>query len=106
MQQEPADRNAGDDSQPQTVEQKTSVLPTQQSTRSHATQSEPSGDTGSVRKELHWLERLNIFGQLSLALVGIVAAIIYGFQLKTMNGQLNEMRGSSAQTDHLLSLYR
>jgi hypothetical protein len=44
-----------------------------------------------TKKELHWLEKLNFGGQLSLVIVGIIAACIYGCQLKTMKSQLTEM---------------
>jgi hypothetical protein len=59
-----------------------------------------------VARELHWLERLNIVGQLSLVAVGIIAASIYGCQLHTMNGQLEQMKGGSGQTERLLGLYQ
>jgi hypothetical protein len=55
---------------------------------------------------LHWLEKLNIVGQLSLVGVGIIAAAIYGCQLHTMNGQLDAMNGSGKQTDQLIGLYQ
>lgn len=41
-------------------------------------------NTSQVARELHWLERLNIFGQMGLVIVGIVAASIYGCQLHEM----------------------
>jgi hypothetical protein len=59
-----------------------------------------------TKRELHWLEKLNFAGQLSLVVVGVVAASIYGCQLKTMNGQLKEMQGSGEQTKQLLCLYQ
>jgi hypothetical protein len=45
----------------------------------------------SVAKELHWLEKLNIIGQLGLVAVGIIAACIYG-------NQLGEMRKTTKAT--------
>ena len=59
-----------------------------------------------IEREVHWLEKLNIISQTSLVVVGIIAAVIYGCQLRTMNGQLNQMKGSGQQTDTLLSLYQ
>jgi hypothetical protein len=47
-----------------------------------------------------------IFTNLLLVTVAVWAAIIYGRQLHTMNGQLNEMKGSSDQTNQMLCLYR
>ena len=55
--------------------------------------------------ELHWLEKLNFGGQLCLVIVGIIAVIVYGKQLGTMKEQLQQMVGSSQQTDRLLCLY-
>jgi len=52
--------------------------------------SNPNGAT-AVRRELHWLEILNFCGQIVLAIVGIVAACIYGRQLGVMKGQLDEI---------------
>jgi hypothetical protein len=58
------------------------------------------------KRELHVLEKINIFGQLGLVVIGIAAASIYGCQLHTMNGQLAEMKGSGEQTNRLLCLYQ
>lgn len=44
-----------------------------------------------IARELHWLEKLNIAGQMGLVIVGIVAACIYGCQLSVMRGQLAEI---------------
>lgn len=63
-------------------------------------------DPRSSENELHWLEKLNFISQSCLVLVGIAAASIYGCQLHTMNGQLQQMKGSSQQTDRLLCLYQ
>src|SRR5579871_2691928 len=59
-----------------------------------------------VRKELHWLEVLNFCGQIILAVVGIIAAVIYGKQLGVMQKQLQQIEDSSHQTDRLLNLYQ
>lgn len=63
-----------------------------------------SDSAPSVARELHWLEKLNIAGQMGLVVVGIVAASIYGCQLHVMQGQLcvmtqqlKEMHTASAQ---------
>jgi hypothetical protein len=50
-----------------------------------------TGDLRQVARELHWLEKLNIVGQLSLVVVGTIAALIYGSQLRTMKRQLEVM---------------
>jgi hypothetical protein len=49
----------------------------------------------SIARELHWLEKLNIVGQLSLVAVGVMAASIYGCQLESMNAQLKEMQNQT-----------
>jgi hypothetical protein len=51
-----------------------------------------------VARELHWLEKLNIAGQMSLVVVGIIAASIYGCQLHVMQRQLDEMKRSGEQS--------
>ncbi len=51
------------------------------------------------------MEKLNFGGQLCLVIVGIIAVIVYGKQLGTMKEQLQQMVGSSQQTDRLLCLY-
>ncbi len=70
-----------------------------------ATNSGTDEKAPATKKELHFLERLNIFANLSLVIVGIIAASIYHRQLTAMQGQLNEMHGSGIQTDKLLCLY-
>ncbi len=62
-------------------------------------------DAGSLRKELHILEKIHIFGQLCLVAVGISAAFIYGCQLGVMSNQLAEMKSSSNQMTQLITLY-
>ena len=61
-----------------------------------ATQRENGNDTVGEPKatvrELHWLEKLNICGQIALVIVGVIAACIYGRQLSIMKGQLREQR--------------
>jgi hypothetical protein len=59
-----------------------------------------------LRGKLQNADLAVVLTNLLVVAVGIVAAVIYGVQLHTMNGQLNEMRGSSTQTDQLLRLYR
>jgi hypothetical protein len=68
--------------------------------------SAPNADSAATVRELHWLEKLNFAGQFCLVIVGIAAACIYGRQLGVMRGQLNQMVGSSGQTDRLLDLYQ
>jgi len=44
--------------------------------------------------------------ELAAILVGLAVAVIYYWQLDTMQGQLREMKGSGAQTDQMLCLIR
>jgi hypothetical protein len=75
------------------------AAPSQDSLISQKTNSANNvNDTQQVARELHWLEKLNIVGQLSLVAVGIIAACIYGFQLKVMRGTLSEMKRSGEQS--------
>ncbi len=60
--------------------------------QSQQTTDDPATAAG-VAKELHWLEKLSIIGQLSLVAVGITAACIYG-------GQLGEMRKTTKATQN------
>jgi hypothetical protein len=56
-------------------------------------QSDPNNNRANasqVARELHWLEKLNIVGQMGLVIVGIVAASIYGCQLSEMK-RTNEL---------------
>jgi hypothetical protein len=62
-------------------------MPPQDSPETNPQQKDPRDDAPSaqsVRKELHWLEILNFIGQLVLAIVGIIAVVVYGKQLKEM----------------------
>ena len=99
------------DPQPDVSKSPGPVIPTPPLPPRTETNEQPDPDSNpdgsqAVRRELHWLEKLNFIGQMSLAVVGIVAACIYGCQLKVMQGQLNQMVGSGKQTDQLLSLYQ
>lgn len=60
----------------------------------------------AIETELHWLEKLNLAGQIFLVVVGTAAACIYGCQLQVMRGQLAEMKGSSEQTNKLIGVYQ
>jgi hypothetical protein len=63
------------------------------------TTGESNPDNASkIARELHWLEKLNIAGQMSLVIVGIIAASIYGCQLSVMRGTLTEMKRSGEQS--------
>jgi hypothetical protein len=46
-------------------------------------QSQPV-DTRDMARGLHWLEKLNIFGQIGLVILGVFAIFIYGQQLIAM----------------------
>jgi hypothetical protein len=64
-------------------------------------------DASEVVRELHWLEKLNMGSQISLVVIGIVAASIYGCQLHTLNGQLTAMNGSNViSSESLQSVQR
>ena len=53
-----------------------------------------TSETKKLAKELHWLEKANFSAQIILAIVGIIAVIIYHGQLDTMRGTLAEMQRS------------
>jgi hypothetical protein len=90
--------NQDESTQPQVDQSSTpppgNVTPSQKGSEAEDKDSDPRSDpqgAKEVARELHWLEKFNIVGQLSLVCVGIIAACIYGFQLHTMNRQLDEM---------------
>src|SRR5277367_4700771 len=65
--------------------------------------------------KLSWWERFkrstagtqaNIICTIIIAAATVTYTVIAKFQWKTMDGQLNQMEGSSTQTDKLLSLYQ
>ena len=58
--------------------------------------------TKQIARELHWLEKLNIFGQMGLVVVGIIAASIYGCQLHQMK-RTNDLT-QQALNSNLVSL--
>ena len=51
-------------------------------------------------------KRVSLLSQIALTTFGAIGVIIYGCQLRTMNSQLDQMRGSARQTDKLLGLYQ
>lgn len=68
----------------------------------NANPDETATQTKKLAKELHWLEKANFFGQLILAVVGIIALSIYHSQLSVMQGQLDEMkRSGQTATDQM-----
>lgn len=56
-------------------------------------------DTKELAREIHWVEKVTMWSQIGLGLIGIAALIIYGRQLSTMNGQLDIMQRQLAATD-------
>ena len=44
----------------------------------------PENQTTAITRELHALEKLNIYFQMGLAIIGLAAVIIYGFELVQM----------------------
>ncbi len=86
---EPADKSAP--AQAETIEtvtkQQYKVAPASQSNTS-----QNQSDTKELAREIHWVEKATLFSQIGLGIIGIVALIIYGSQLSTMNGQLDVMR--------------
>jgi hypothetical protein len=76
-------------------------IPPQNPPQGSAQQDDPDpkpNEAQAVRRELHWLEVLNFCGQIVLAVVGIIAACIYGRQLSVMRGTLAEMKRSGEQS--------
>ena len=59
-----------------------------------------------LAREFRWVEFAQIGSNVVLAIVGIIALCIYNGQLGAMKGQLEQMQGSSKQTDQLICLYR
>ncbi|MGI8961990.1 MAG: hypothetical protein ACR2IV_19970 [Bryobacteraceae bacterium] len=67
----------------------------------HSGENNPDHTVANTKKltaELHWLEKLNITGQIILAIVGIWALIIYSGQLSVMRGTLAEVKTSGETT--------
>jgi hypothetical protein len=56
-------------------------------------------------KEVHWIQHATFWSQVVLGLIGLGALLIYHGQLDVMRRQLNEMKGSSGQTDEMICLY-
>jgi len=50
--------------------------------------------TNAITRELHALEKLNIYFQMGLAIIGLAAVIIYGFELSQMRRTNNLMQES------------
>jgi hypothetical protein len=67
--------------------------------------SERDGDVGNLSKEVHWIQHATFWSQVVLGLIGLGALLIYHGQLNVMRRQLNEMKGSSDQTDEMICLY-
>lgn len=86
--QKPSDPSVSSSPKPDT----TNLMPPEPS----VIRESPKEELGNLatKKELHFLEKLNIFANLSLVVVGLYAAFIYHGQLTAMQGQLNEMQGS------------
>ena len=60
----------------------------------------------SIRRRWSLYKTFTLGTQVSLALIGIIALVIYHGQLTKMTEQLTEMKGSSEQTSQLLCLYK
>jgi hypothetical protein len=66
----------------------------------------PKQDKSTARelaREFRWFEILSLIVNGVLAVVGIFALVIYHGQLKVMQGQLDQMKSGSAQTDKFVA---
>jgi len=96
MKEEPNKPNKSDgpQSQPNAQFQSSPILPiapqpkpSSEAQGKNGAEDEPNNS--EIRKELHFLEKINIFGQLGLVVIGIGALCIYGCQLGVMRDTLS-----------------
>ena len=55
--------------------------------------------TANLAQDVHWITHATFWSQIGLAIIGIVALVIYYGQLCTMNKQLTQMSKQSAQIE-------
>jgi hypothetical protein len=72
-----------------------------------AADNQPSEDfkntTNELVREFKWFEILSLVINGALAIIGFFALYVYNGQLTVMRGQLEQMKGGSAQTDRLIN---